>query len=205
MDLGVSSHQLDEKERGFTYRFPSELDMRMNRQAELDARKVLATYTQDELQAMFSAYGEVRNARTLARAIVEERKNQPLTESEQFNVLLDRLSVGPKLKYYSQVYQAIRIEVNDEMGVLQEALEQAVDLLHPEGRLVVISYHSLEDRMVKKLIKTGNVEGRQIKDDYGRIHRPLRAVNKQLILPSEEEMKRNPRARSAKLRIASKV
>lgn len=205
MDLGVSSHQLDDDERGFSYRFEADLDMRMNKQSPLDAKRVVATYTQQQLQEVFSKYGEVRNAKTLAQKIVQERKLKPVVSSRQLNDILDSAIVGPKLKYYSQVYQAIRMEVNDELGVLTDALHQAVDILKPGGRLVVISYHSLEDRLVKKLIKTGNVSGDQLKDDYGKIHRPLKAVNKQIILPTEEEMKRNNRARSAKLRIAIKV
>ena len=204
-DLGVSSHQLNMADRGFSYRFDAPLDMRMNQSAKTDAIEVVNTYDARQLQDVLSKYGEVRNARTLAQRLVSERKQRKISTTYQLNALLDKVRMGPELKYYSQVYQAIRMEVNDEMGALEEALRGAIDCLGERGRLVVISYHSLEDRMIKNFLKAGNAEGKMVKDDYGNIYRTIKQVNKKLILPSQEEVSRNNRARSAKMRIGEKV
>ena len=203
-DLGVSSHQLDEAPRGFSYRFESQLDMRMNRGDEKTAVEVLNRYSARALQDLFSKYGEVRNAKTLATAIVDARAQQAIRTSGDFLALLEPLIRGQKQRYLSQVFQALRIEVNEEMEALEEFLSQSLEVLKPGGKLVVISYHSIEDRLVKNFLKTGNARGEQEKDFYGNIHRPFRLISKKAILPSEEEIRRNPRARSAKLRIAEK-
>ncbi len=205
MDLGVSSHQLDQAERGFSYRFDAELDMRMNNQAPKDAVRVLNEYPEEKLQEVFSKYGEVQNSRTLAKAIVQYRKQTLIRTTLQFNSILQPLVRGHEVKYFAKVYQAIRMEVNDEIGALEEALRGSVAVLKTGGRLVVIAYHSIEDRVVKNFIKSGNAEGILRKDHFGNVLRPLKAINKKLILPSEEEMKKNSRARSARLRIGEKT
>jgi 16S rRNA (cytosine1402-N4)-methyltransferase len=205
MDLGVSSHQINMPERGFSYRYDAPLDMRMNQSAEFNATDLINTYERDDLQEVFSKYGEVRNARTLADRIVSMRSHRTIETTTQLNELLDQVTMGPRVKYYSRVYQAIRMEVNDEMGALKEALEGGLRSLGKGGRLVVISYHSLEDRMVKRFFKTGNVEGVLKKDEYGHILKEIKQINKKLILPTGEEIKRNNRARSAKMRIGEKV
>ncbi|MBR9921302.1 MAG: 16S rRNA (cytosine(1402)-N(4))-methyltransferase RsmH [Bacteroidetes bacterium] len=203
-DLGVSSHQFDTAERGFSFRFEAPLDMRMNQEGALTAASILRDYPAAELQQMFSRNGEVRNARTLASRIVEERNKKPLQTVGEFLELLDPLVRGNRARYLAQVFQALRIEVNDEIGALEELLTLALNMLKPGGRLVVISYHSLEDRLVKHFLKTGNVRGEVIKDDYGKIYRPFRILTKKAIIPSETEVKENPRARSAKLRVGER-
>jgi len=200
-DLGVSSHQLDEAERGFSFRFEADLDMRMNRSDETTAATVLKTYSADALQQVLGEYGEVRNAKSLAQKIVQEREHRPIRTIGDLLGILDPLVRGQRHRYLAQVFQALRIEVNDEMGALQEFLEATLEVLRPGGRLVVISYHSLEDRMVKNLLKTGNVEGEVKSDFYGKIERPFEQINKGVITPSEDEMAKNTRARSAKMRI----
>lgn len=204
-DLGVSSHQLDKAERGFSYRFDATLDMRMNQQADLKASDILNTYPVEKLQRILSQYGEVRNARTLAQKIVEERQVRKFQHINEFLISIESLIRGNRLRYLAQVFQALRIEVNGEMQVLQSFLEQAYEVLKPGGRLVIISYHSLEDRMVKNFLKTGNVEGEVQKDFYGNITRPFKIITKKAILPSKEECAENPRARSAKLRVGEKI
>ncbi len=204
-DLGVSSHQFDEATRGFSYRFDAQLDMRMNQEEERTAANILQTYSAEALQQVFSAYGEVRNARTLAQHIVEERRNRPIQTVNDLLVILEPLIRGQRLRYLSQVFQALRIEVNDEMGALREMLEQSLEVLQPGGRLVVITYHSLEDRIVKNFLKTGNTEGEVKSDFYGNIFRPFKVLTKNPIEPSEAEIAQNPRARSAKLRVGEKV
>ncbi|MDX1667765.1 MAG: 16S rRNA (cytosine(1402)-N(4))-methyltransferase RsmH [Saprospiraceae bacterium] len=204
-DLGVSSHQFDRPERGFSYRFDSPLDMRMNRQLPRTAADLLNDYEADRLQDIFSRYGQVRNARTLARAIVEARERRLFSKVSDLLELLDALVRGARQRYMAQVFQALRIEVNDEMGALREFLQQSVQYLKPGGRLVVISYHSVEDRMVKNTMKTGGVEGRASKDFYGNVQRPLRPLTKKPVRPSDEEVARNPRARSARLRAAERL
>ncbi len=200
-DLGVSSHQLDEAERGFSFRFEADLDMRMNRSDETTAATVLKTYSADALQQVFGEYGEVRNAKSLAQKIVQGREHRPIRTIGDLLGIIEPLIRGHRHRYLAQVFQALRIEVNDEMGALQEFLEATLEVLKPGGRLVVISYHSLEDRMVKNLLKTGNVEGEVVSDFYGKIERPFEQINKGIITPSEEEMAENSRARSAKMRI----
>lgn len=204
-DLGVSSHQLDVAERGFSFRFDADLDMRMNQQQATTAADLLNRYTAEELQHMFSVYGEVRNAKTLAQRIVAERQQQSLTTIGQLVHLMEPLIRGQRARYLAQVFQAIRIAVNDEMGALEDFLAQALEVLAPGGRLVIIAYHSIEDRMVKHFLKTGNVQGEQKKDDFGRITRPFQLITRKAVPPSEEEIKNNPRARSAKMRVGEKV
>lgn len=203
-DLGVSSHQLDQAERGFSYRFDAELDMRMNQKSDLNASTVLNTYSAEALQNMFSRYGEVRNSKTLAHKIVEDRQSRSFKYISDLLGSMDPLVRGSRLRYLSQVFQAIRIEVNQEMQVLETFLEQAKEVLKPGGRLVVISYHSLEDRIIKNFFKTGNVDGEVKKDFYGNIERPFKIITKKALLPTKEECNQNPRARSAKLRVAAK-
>ena len=203
-DLGVSSHQLDVPERGFSFRFDASLDMRMNQGGELTAAEVLNRYSAKDLQRVFGRYGEVRNARTLAQKIVEARGAKPLQTIADLLRVVDPFVRGQRNKYLAQVFQALRIEVNDEMGALAEFLGAALEALRPGGRLVVLSYHSLEDRPVKNLLKTGNVEGKVVKDFYGQIERPFGLLYKGVKVPSDEEMAVNPRARSAKLRVGIK-
>ncbi|MEY3647751.1 MAG: hypothetical protein RLZ13_636 [Bacteroidota bacterium] len=205
-DLGISSHQIDAPERGFSTRFQGDLDMRMNQSAELSAKELLATADEGRLHKILGMYGEIKNAKTLAQAIVAERSVKPFTTTEGFTAFLKRFAPrGKEFKYYAQVFQALRIEVNDEMGALEELLLSAVELLKPEGRLVVMSYHSLEDRLVKSLMTKGKFQGEVEKDFYGNLLRPLEPVSRGAITASEEELAQNSRARSAKLRIAKKV
>jgi len=204
-DLGVSSHQFDEGERGFSYRFDAPLDMRMNRQSTITAADVLNTYSADELQRVFGEWGEVRNAKTLAAAIVHTRNNQRLRTVGDLLAVAEPLARGERIRYLSQVFQALRIAVNDEMGALGDFLQQATAALKPGGRLVVISYHSLEDRLVKHFLKAGNAEGEPSKDFYGHISRPFELVHKKPLLPSDKEIRQNPRARSAKLRAGERT
>jgi len=200
-DLGVSSHQFDDASRGFSYRFEAELDMRMDQQQAITASEILNTYEANTLQSIFSQYGEVRNAKTLAQAIVRERGNKPITTTGDFMMVIDSVIRGNRIRYLSQVFQALRIEVNDEMGALKDFLAGSLEVLKPGGRLVIISYHSLEDRMTKQFLKSGNFEGTVEKDFYGNINRPFKLITKKAMIPTDEEIKRNPRARSAKMRI----
>ena len=204
-DLGVSSHQFDVPDRGFSTRFEADLDMRMDTTTERTAQQVLNTYSEAALHRILGMYGEVRNARTLAQAITAARIAQPLRTVEDLKKVLQRWAPrGREAKYYAQVFQALRIEVNDELGALRDMLQAVPDLLKPGGRLAVISYHSLEDRLVKNLIQSGNLAGEVQQDFYGNVIKPLRAVNRKPITPSAEELEQNPRARSAKLRVAEK-
>jgi 16S rRNA (cytosine1402-N4)-methyltransferase len=205
-DLGVSSHQFDTAHRGFSFRFDAPLDMRMNQQADLTAAKVVTTYNAKDLQELFSQYGELRNARTLAQQIVAARDSgASLQTIGEFIGAIDNCIKGKRNRYLSQVFQALRMEVNGEIEVLKEMLWQAMELLKTEGRLVVISYHSLEDRLAKNLIKKGTFGAEPEKDEFGHFELPLKATHKKIILPSAEEIKRNPRARSAKMRVAKKL
>ncbi len=204
-DLGVSSHQFDEAQRGFSYRFQSNLDMRMNQEEELTAAKVLNTYDESYLQQLFSNYGEVRNAKTLAKAIVEARQVAAFITMSDFLSVVEPLIKGHRLRYLSQVFQALRIEVNDEMSALEDFLKDATALLRVGGRVVIIAYHSIEDRVVKQFLKTGNIEGQQQKDYYGNIFRPYKIITKKAIVPSEKEIEQNPRARSAKMRVGERL
>jgi len=205
-DLGISSHQIDDPDRGFSTRYNAELDMRMNQSANVSANDVLNTYSEKELHRILGMYGEVRNAKTLASAIVAKRANAPIITSDEFKELLSKFAKrGKENRYYAQVYQAIRIEVNEELKVLEEVLEQSAEILKPGGRLVVMSYHSLEDRPVKNYILRGSFDGKEEKDFYGNVIKPLNAINRKPITASDEEIENNKRARSAKLRIAEKI
>ena len=202
-DLGVSSHHFDEAERGFSFRFDGDLDMRMNKKSSLSAAKLLNTYSEEQLADVFYLYGELRNARQIARTIVRAREKELFSQIFPFvEVLKPFFGREKEKKDMARVFQALRIEVNREMEVLKSLLAQSVDVLNPEGRLVVITYHSLEDRMVKNFIRSGNIEGKIEKDFYGNVLSPLQAINNRVIVPTDEEVERNPRARSAKLRIA---
>ena len=205
-DFGVSSFQLDAPERGFSIRFDGPLDMRMGPSASMTAAELLNSYSAEELQRILGMYGEVKNARTLAQAIIQARTRKALETTQEFKEILNKLAPKHReFKYFAQVFQAIRIEVNQELAVIEEFLAQAPAILKPEGRLVVMSFHSLEDRLVKNFIKAGNVQGKEDKDMFGVVHRPLESVIRKPITASEEELKLNPRSRSAKLRIASKL
>ena len=203
-DLGVSSYQLDTAERGFSYRFQADLDMRMNRQEGLTAADVLNTYDAEELQRMFSELGEVRNSKTLAQGILRQREQRLFKTTGDLTEFCGNYLMGERMRYLSQVFQALRMEVNDELGALEDFLKDAYEMLAPGGRLAVITFHSLEDRMVKNFMKSGNVEGELEKDFYGNITRPWEPVTKKPIEPSETELKVNNRARSSKLRVAAK-
>ena len=205
-DFGVSSFQLDAPERGFSIRFDGPLDMRMGPSASMTAAELVNSYSAEELQRILGMYGEVKNARTLAQAIIQARTRKALETTQEFKEILNKLAPKHReFKYFAQVFQAIRIEVNQELVVIEEFLAQAPAILKPEGRLVVMSFHSLEDRLVKNFIKAGNVQGKEDKDMFGVVHRPLESVIRKPITASEEELKLNPRSRSAKLRIASKL
>lgn len=204
-DLGVSSFQLDTHDRGFGFVAGGSLDMRMNSGANLSAASVLNSYGESDLLRLFSEYGEVRNSKTLSKAIVNRRNKKQFTQIQDFIDFLSTLTIGSKARYYAQVFQALRIEVNDEMGALETLLKSAVDFLNPGGRLVVMSYHSLEDRIVKRFMKTGNIQGTMTRDEFGRQSVPLKLINKKIIMAGADELEQNPRARSAKLRIAEKI
>ena len=204
-DLGVSSHQFDEADRGFSYRFDAPLDMRMNQAAGKTAADILNSYDAIQLQRVFSEYGEVRNARTLAQALVLSREGRRFKDISDLMAILTPLSIGDKMRYLSQVFQALRIEVNDEMGALKDFLEQSLEMLASGGRLAVITFHSLEDRLVKNFMKSGTFDGELQTDFYGNINRPFKVISKKPIEPSAAEVKANPRSRSGKLRIAEKI
>ena len=205
-DLGISSHQIDDASRGFSTRFDADLDMRMDQSAKVTAREVLNNYSQDELHRILGMYGEVRNARTLAAAIVSNRINREIQTVADFKSILAKYAKrGKENRYYAQVFQAIRIEVNEEMKVLEEFLEQGVQMLKSKGRLVVMSYHSLEDRLVKNYMAKGKASGEVEKDFYGNVIKPLNLVNRKPITASQKELSENNRSRSAKLRIAEKI
>ena len=204
-DLGVSSHQIDAPERGFSTRFEARLDMRMDQKGKLTAADILNKYREEELTEIFSKYAEIRNSRTLAKSIIVARSAEPINNSEQLKQIIMPLAQrGKENQYMARVYQALRIEVNDEIAALREMLAQTADVLAPGGRLVVMSYHSLEDRLVKYYMNTGNFKGEQEKDFYGNLIRPLKPIVRKPIIASREELDSNNRARSAKLRIAEK-
>ena len=204
-DLGVSFHHFDDSERGFSFRFDASLDMRMNKQAQLTAADLLATYPEERIAQILSLYGELRNARRIAAAIVAKRsKGGVKTTGELLELVTPFVNRKQEKKELAQIFQALRIEVNNEMDSLRALLQQAAELLNPGGRLAVITYHSLEDRIVKNFMKTGNMEGVVEKDFFGRVSAPLKTVNNKVIVPSDEEVERNPRSRSAKLRVAVK-
>ncbi len=204
-DLGVSSHQFDQAERGFSVRFDADLDMRMNKGSELTAKKIINTYSEEDLHRILGMYGELHNAKTLAKTVVTARLNQPIgTIAELKQAIQNLIPKGKENKYLAQVFQALRIEVNQELEALQEFLTQSAEVLISGGRLVVMSYHSLEDRLVKNFIAKGKFRGEVEKDFYGNDQKPFDAVSRGAVTASEEEIKNNNRARSAKLRIAVK-
>lgn len=205
-DLGISSYQIDEASRGFSLRFNADLDMRMNRESELTAAEVVNTYSETELVKIFSLYGEVFNAKTLVKKITETRSKKKITDISEFKTAIEACSDKQhENQYLAKVFQALRIEVNNELDALKSMLSQSTQVLAAKGRLVVISYHSLEDRLVKNMIAKGKFEGEVEKDLFGNMSdSPLSAINKKPLEASEEEVKKNPRARSAKLRIAER-
>lgn len=205
-DLGVSSHHLDDETRGFSFRFDAPLDMRMNKRAGMTAADVLNQYNEERLADVFYLYGELKNARKIASAIVKAREEDKIATTQDLTGIAAGLfSREREKKEMAKLFQALRIEVNHEMDALRDMLTSAAELLKPGGRLSVITYHSLEDRMVKNIIKTGNIEGKVKQDFFGRIEAPFKTVNNKVIVPGTEEQERNPRSRSAKLRIAEKV
>ena len=205
-DLGVSSHQLETASRGFSTRLNATLDMRMDQKNDLLAKEVLNNYSIDQLAQLFQTYGEVRRAYTLAKAIGVARTDQPIETVDELKTILEKFSPQRRAcKYYAQVFQALRIEVNDELAALKEMLAQSATILKKKGRLVVLAYHSLEDRLVKNFINKGNLEGMLQKDLYGNLIRPLKPLYRKPIVPSKAEIQRNNRARSAKLRVGEKI
>ena len=204
-DLGVSSHHFDEERRGFSFRFDAPLDMRMNQKASLDAKRIIEEYSEEQLSDILYLYGELKNSRRIAAAIIKARQQKPITTTtELVEVLKPLMGYDREKKDLARVFQALRIEVNGEMVALRQMLDAATELLKPGGRLSILTYHSLEDRMVKNIVKAGNAEGKVETDLFGRIEAPLEAVNRSVITPSEDEQNNNPRSRSAKLRIAKK-
>ena len=204
-DLGVSSHHFDDSERGFSFRFDGKLDMRMNKRAGMTAADVVNNYDEERLANIFYLYGELKNSRKLASTLVKTRSNkQIVTIGDFLDIVKPMFGREREKKELAKVFQALRIEVNQEMEALKEMLYAATEALKPGGRLVVITYHSLEDRMVKNIMKTGNIEGKAEQDFFGNIQTPFRLVNNKVIVASDEEVSRNPRSRSAKLRIAEK-
>ncbi len=205
-DLGVSSHQIDTPGRGFSTRYEGGLDMRMDRSARKTAGDIINSYPEAELHRIFGMYGEVRNARTLAAAICHARAQKPIQTTDDLKKILKELAPrNREYKYFAQVYQALRIEVNDELGALKEMLNRCVNVLKPGGRIVVISYHSLEDRLVKNFFNKGKFHGDAEKDFFGNELKPLKSITRKPVTAGEEEIKANPRARSAKIRIAEKI
>lgn len=204
-DLGVSSHHFDDSERGFSFRFDGKLDMRMNKRAGITAADIVNTYEEERLANVFYLYGELKNSRKLASVLVKARSTKPVKTIGEFIDLIKPLyGKEREKKELAKVFQALRIEVNQEMEALKEMLYAATEALKPGGRLVVITYHSLEDRMVKNIMKTGNVEGKAEQDFFGNIQTPFKLINNKVITPCDDEVQRNPRSRSAKLRIAEK-
>ena len=205
-DLGVSFHHFDEAERGFSFRADAPLDMRMNRSARVDAAQVVNTYTEEQLLRIMADYGDMRRPMPIVRAILKARDNKPvMTTGQLLDVIRPLINPKQEKKELAQIFQALRIEVNGEMDALKRFLESTIEVLRPGGRLVVLTYHSLEDRMVKNFIKTGNTEGIVDKDFFGKINTPWRQITKGAVAPSQEEIDRNPRSRSAKLRVAELI
>ena len=205
-DLGVSSHHFDDESRGFSFRFDAPLDMRMNKRAGMTAADIVNTYTEEQLADVFYLYGELKNARKLASSLVRARQESPIITTGQLLELTRKLFAREReKKEETKLFQALRIEVNHEMDALREMLKGACQLLKPGGRLSVITYHSLEDRIVKNVMRAGNAEGKVEQDFFGKTKSPLHLINNRVIVPSAEELERNPRSRSAKLRIAEKI
>lgn len=204
-DLGVSSHHFDDEERGFSFRYNAPLDMRMNKRAGQTAADLLAEYSEEKLADVFYLYGEFRQSRRMAAAIVKKRQQEAIATTSQLAAIMEPLITrGREKKDMARVFQALRIEVNHEMDALREMLDAATALLAPGGRLSVITYHSLEDRMVKNIMRSGNAEGKVEKDFFGRVNTPYRLVNNKVTVPTAEEQEANPRSRSAKLRVAER-
>lgn len=203
-DLGVSSHQFDTPERGFSTRFDSRLDMRMNQKAKITAESILNNYEEERIADVLYNYGELRSARKLAKEIVTSRRSGAIKSVEDLKSIFEYIPTNKKNKFFAQLFQALRIEVNDEMGALKEMLLQCGEIIETNGKLVVISYHSLEDRLTKRYMKTGMFEGEPERDVYGNWTAPFKPVQSKVIVPDEQEIERNPRARSAKMRIAVK-
>ena len=204
-DLGVSFHHFDDSERGFSFRFDTRLDMRMNRDSSFDACSLIANYTEEQIANVLFLYGELKQARRMAAAIVKARRNTAIeTTSQLADIVRPLIKPNQEKKELAMVFQALRIEVNHEMDVLAQLLKSALDVLKPGGRLVIITYHSLEDRLVKNFVRSGNIDGKVEKDFFGRVNAPLKPVNNRVIVPSDDEIAHNPRSRSAKLRIAVK-
>ncbi|MEI7724024.1 MAG: 16S rRNA (cytosine(1402)-N(4))-methyltransferase RsmH [Bacteroidota bacterium] len=205
-DLGISSHQIDQPERGFSTRFDGMLDMRMDQKKKQTAKDIVNQYSEENLSDLFFTYGEIRNARKLSSRIVEARKIKPVETTSALKEIANTCAErGKEFKYQAQIFQALRIEVNQEMESLREFLKQAVNALKPEGRLVVIAYHSLEDKLVKNYFRSGNFEGIVEKDFYGNVLAPLKVITRKAIVPTEQEVEENNRSRSAKLRVAEKI
>lgn len=205
-DLGVSGHHFDDAARGFTFREDGPLDMRMNGKATVSAADIVNNYPGEDLTRLFRLYGELNNARRIADTILRARAAAPITTISRFlDTIAPTVNKATQKKDLAKIFQALRIEVNHEMEALEAMLRQATELLRPGGRLVVLTYHSLEDRMVKNIIKSGNIEGKITQDFYGNVIKPLRAINNKVITPSDQELQENPRSRSAKLRIAEKI
>ena len=205
-DLGVSSHHFDDESRGFSFRFDAPLDMRMNKRAGMTAADIVNTYTEEQLADVFYLYGELKNARKLASSLVRARQESPIITTGQLLELTEKLFAREReKKEETKLFQALRIEVNHEMDALREMLKGACQLLKPGGRLSVITYHSLEDRIVKNVMRAGNAEGKVEQDFFGKTKSPLHLINNRVIVPSAEELERNPRSRSAKLRITEKI
>lgn len=205
-DLGVSFHHFDESDRGFSFRFDGILDMRMNQRGGKDARWILANYSEEQLSQIFYLYGELKTSRKIANAIVKSRNNKTInTTGELLDIIKPFIKPAQEKKELAQVFQALRIEVNNEIDVLKSFLNQTIKVLKPGGRIVILTYHSLEDRLVKNFFKSGNIEGKIEKDFFGKVNTPFRLINNKVIVASEDEVARNLRARSAKLRIAEKI
>lgn len=205
-DLGVSSHQFDTGDRGFSIREEGKLDMRMNAGAKLSAYQVVNQYSEADLFRVFNSYADLQNTKKVVFSILNTRRKQPIeTTKELVDLLSELVPSNKRHQFLAQVFQAIRIEVNDEMGALTDMLEQSAKILKPGGRLVVISYHSIEDRIVKNFIRSGNPQGDLQKDVFGRVTKPFEALNSKPIVPGDDELERNPRSRSAKLRVATKL
>lgn len=205
-DLGISSYQIDNPVRGFSTRFDAELDLRMNQKAGISAKDIINQYTLDDLKRIFLEYGEFHNAYHISQAIISARNNSEIETTAQLkNILIKYAERGRENKFFARIFQALRIEVNNEMETLKDFLKQSTTLLKPGGRLVVISYHSLEDRLVKNFMKSGNFDGKIEKDFYGNVIAPFKSITRKPIVPSEKELEINPRSRSAKLRIAERT
>lgn len=204
-DLGVSSWQFDTAERGFSFRFDGPLDMRMNRQSDVTAAQVLNTYSTEQLQQLLSMYGEVRNAKTLANALVNARSQKPFESIADLRSVVEQCRMGEEHKYFAQVFQALRIEVNDELGALKSLLEQSAEVLESGGRLAVITFHSLEDRLVKNFMKHGSFDDEPVKDFFGNYEKKFKLITRKPIEASDKEKRENSRSRSAKLRVAEKI